>query len=118
MVGQKQPDLLLLNDGDLAYAKIRLDERSLDTLVTSIETIDDSLARALCWGAAWDMTRDAEMSASDFVTLVLSGIASETDAFGVNRLPGLRRDGRHALLGPRAPRARCATSGRPGCASC
>ncbi len=34
------------------------------------------------------MTRDAEMSATDFVTLVLSGIASETDAFGVNRLPG------------------------------
>jgi len=88
LVGEKQPDLLLLNDGDLAYAKIRLDERSLHTLVTSIETIDDSLARALCWGAAWDMTRDAEMSATDFVTLVLSGIASETDAFGVNRIPG------------------------------
>ena len=118
VVGQKQADLLLLNDGDLAYAKIRLDERSLDTLVTSIETIDDSLARALCWGAAWDMTRDAEMSASDFVTLVLSGIASETDAFGVNRHPRVRRDGRHALLGPRAPRRRCATSGRPACASC
>jgi len=88
LVGQKQPDLLLLNEGDLAYAKIRLDERSLETLTTSIETIDDSLARALCWGAAWDMTRDAEMSASDFVTLVLSGIASETDAFGVSRIPG------------------------------
>jgi len=88
LIGQKQPDLLLLNEGDLAYAKIRLDERSLETLVTSIETIDDSLARALCWGAAWDMTRDAEMSASDFVTLVLSGIGSETDAFGVSRIPG------------------------------
>src|SRR3954470_9023631 len=88
LVGQKQPDLLLLNDGDLAYAKIRLDERSLETLVTSIETIDDSLARALCWGAAWDMTRDAEMAATDFVTLVLSGVGSESDAFGVNRIPG------------------------------
>ncbi|HRI95025.1 MAG TPA: aminopeptidase N, partial [Nocardioides sp.] len=88
LLGTKQPDLLLLNEGDLAYAKIRLDERSLDTVVTSIETIDDSLPRALCWGAAWDMTRDAEMSATDFVTLVLSGIASETDAFGVARIPG------------------------------
>jgi aminopeptidase N len=87
LVGEQQPDLLLLNDGDLAYAKIRLDARSLETVVTSIETLDDSLARALCWGAAWDMTRDAELSATDFVTLVLSGIASETDAFGVNRLP-------------------------------
>jgi aminopeptidase N len=88
LVGTRQPDLLLLNEGDLAYAKIRLDERSLETVVTSIETIEDSLARALCWGAAWDMTRDAEMSATDFVTLVLSGIASETDAFGVARIPG------------------------------
>ena len=88
LVGTRQPDLLLLNEGDLAYAKIRLDERSLDTVMTSIETIDDSLARALCWGAAWDMTRDAEMSATDFITLVLSGLASETDAFGVSRIPG------------------------------
>jgi aminopeptidase N len=87
LVGQRQPDLLLLNEGDLAYAKIRLDERSLATVVGGIATLEDSLARALCWGAAWDMTRDAEMSATDFVTLVLSGIGSETDAFGVSRIP-------------------------------
>ncbi|HYF71972.1 MAG TPA: aminopeptidase N, partial [Nocardioides sp.] len=87
LVGQRQPDLLLLNEGDLAYAKIRLDERSLATVVDGIATLDDSLARALCWGAAWDMTRDAEMRATDFVALVLSGIGSETDAFGVSRIP-------------------------------
>jgi aminopeptidase N len=87
LVGQRQPDLLLLNEGDLAYAKIRLDERSLATVVGGLATLDDSLARALCWGAAWDMTRDAEMSATDFVALVLSGIGSETDAFGVSRIP-------------------------------
>ena len=88
LVGQEQPALLLLNEGDLAYAKIRLDERSLATVVGGIATLDDALARALCWGAAWDMTRDAEMSATDFVHLVLSGIGSETDAFGVARIPG------------------------------
>jgi aminopeptidase N len=88
LVGQQQPALLLLNEGDLAYAKIRLDERSLATVVGGIATLDDALARALCWGAAWDMTRDAEMSATDFVELVLSGIGSETDAFGVARIPG------------------------------
>ncbi|MCW2773786.1 MAG: Membrane alanyl aminopeptidase Metallo peptidase family [Nocardioides sp.] len=87
LVGQRQPDLLLLNDGDLAYTKIRLDERSLTTVIEGIARLDDSLARALCWGAAWDMTRDAEMSATDFVTLVLSGVGSETDAFGVSRIP-------------------------------
>ena len=88
LVGQKQPDLLLLNEGDLAYAKIRLDERSLATLVGGLKTLDDSLARALCWGAAWDMTRDGEMRATDFVELVLSAVGQESDAFGLSRIPG------------------------------
>ena len=87
LVGVRQPDLLLLNDGDLTYAKIRLDERSLETVVGGLSRLDDSLARALCWGAAWDMTRDAELSATDFVTLVLGNIAVETDAFGSSRIP-------------------------------
>ncbi len=87
LVGQRQPDLLLLNDGDLTYAKIRLDERSLATVVGGLRTLDDSLARALCWGAAWDMTRDAEMAASDYVTLVLQNVGGETDAFGIRAIP-------------------------------
>jgi len=86
-VGEKQPDLLLLNDGDLTYAKIRLDERSLATVIGGLSKLDDSLARALCWGAAWDMTRDAEMRATDFVTLVLANIGQETDPWGVTRIP-------------------------------
>ena len=76
LVGQAQPDLLLLNDGDLTYAKIRLDPRSLATAIEHIDKIDDSLARALLWSAAWDMTRDAEMRTTDFVTLVLRGIGT------------------------------------------
>jgi aminopeptidase N len=87
LAGQRRPDLLLLNDGDLTYAKIRLDERSLATAVERIATLEDSLARALCWGAAWDMTRDAEMAATDFVELVLRGIGSESDVMAVSRLP-------------------------------
>jgi aminopeptidase N len=87
LVGKTQPDLLLLNDGDLTYAKIRLDERSLRTAVQHIDAVSDSLTRALIWGAAWDMTRDAEMRASDFVALVLRGIGSETDQTAVAALP-------------------------------
>ncbi|MGI8613563.1 MAG: aminopeptidase N, partial [Nocardioidaceae bacterium] len=86
LVGERQPDLVLLNDEDLTYAKIRLDERSLRTLTESIAHIDDSLARALCWGAAWDMTRDAEMRASDFVALVLAGVGTESDMTAVSSL--------------------------------
>ncbi len=92
LVGEKQPDLVLINDGDLTYAKIRLDERSLATAVHHIDKVADSLARALLWGASWDMTRDAEMSATDFVALVLRGLGTETDLTAVSRLPVYARN--------------------------
>ncbi|MGZ4631920.1 MAG: aminopeptidase N [Actinomycetes bacterium] len=86
LVGRAQPDLILLNDDDLTYAKIRLDERSLATVTRSIATFQDSLARSLCWSAAWDMTRDGEMAAADYLTLVLHGVGSESDSSVVRTL--------------------------------
>ncbi|MFD0687707.1 aminopeptidase N [Actinomadura fibrosa] len=79
LAGKKRPDLVLVNDDDLTYAKIRLDEHSLRTLVDHIGDIKDGLPRALCWSAAWDMTRDAEMATRDYVKLVVQGIAGVTD---------------------------------------
>jgi aminopeptidase N len=80
LVGETQPDLVLLNDDDLTYAKIRLDERSLRTLVNGgIAAFTDSLPRALCWAAAWDMARDAETPTRDYVRLVAAGVHSITD---------------------------------------
>ena len=79
LVGVKQPDLLLLNDDDLTFTKFRLDERSWKTAVAHLGDVDSSLARALIWGAAWDMTRDAEVSTGDFLDLVISGIEKESD---------------------------------------
>ncbi|MFB8146942.1 aminopeptidase N [Microbacterium sp. NPDC056003] len=78
--GRRRPDLVLLNDDDLAYAKIRLDDRSLQTAIDHLGKISDPLARSLVWGAAWDQTRDAEASASDYVDLVLRNIGSETES--------------------------------------
>jgi aminopeptidase N len=96
LAGQQRPDLVLVNDEDLTYAKIRLDEHSLRTLVGSggsatwvdggIGAFTDSLAAALCWSAAWDMTRDGEMAGRDYVRLVLSGISSVTDISVVQTL--------------------------------
>jgi aminopeptidase N len=80
LAGRPRPDLVLLNDEDLAYAKIRLDERSLGTAIEHLDKIADPLARSLVWGAAWDQTRDAEASASDYVDLVLRNIARETES--------------------------------------
>jgi aminopeptidase N len=86
LAGQPRPDLVLVNDDDLTYAKIRLDEHSLRTLVDSIGAFTDSLPAALCWSAAWDMCRDGEMAARDYVRLVLSGIGSVTDISVVQTL--------------------------------
>jgi aminopeptidase N len=72
LTGRPRPDLVLVNDDDLTYAKIRLDGQSLRTLVTGIGELTDSLPFALCLAAAWDMCRDAEMAARDYVGLVLS----------------------------------------------
>src|SRR5204862_6401267 len=49
-------------------------------------TMPDSLARALCWSAAWDMTRDAELPARDWVELVLNGVDAETESSVVQAL--------------------------------
>lgn len=87
LVGVAQPALLLLNDEDHAYAKIRLDERSMATAISSLASFEDSLPRALVWGAAWDMTRDGEMRTRDWVDLVLANIGHETDAWAVTRIP-------------------------------
>jgi len=79
-VGMAKPDLVLINDDDLAYAKIRLDDDSLDVALEHLKDIDNPLARALVWGAVWDATREAETRPSDYVTLVLRNIATETES--------------------------------------
>jgi aminopeptidase N len=80
LVGRKRPDLLLVNDDDLAYAKIRLDERSFETAVEHLDGFGDSMPRSLVLGAVWDMTRDGEAPARAFVEVALQAIAQETDS--------------------------------------
>ncbi|QNE47221.1 aminopeptidase N [Glaciihabitans sp. INWT7] len=80
LVGTTKPALVLLNDDDLAYAKIRLDPDSLAVAIDHLAHIENPLARAIVWGAAWDATRDGESAASDYVRLALGNIASETES--------------------------------------
>jgi aminopeptidase N len=114
------PDLLLINDGDLAYTKIRLDPRSLATATESLGTLEDPLARGLCWSAAWDMLRDAELPARRYLELVLANLGGEDQIAVVagllrnaevaaivygdpaNREPARRRLAEHALDGLRS----------------
>ncbi|MDF3045366.1 MAG: Membrane alanine aminopeptidase [Ornithinibacter sp.] len=88
LVGQEQPDLLLVNDDDLAYAKIRLDERSLATALAHPRGFTSSLPRSLFLASAWDMTRDAEMGARRFAALVLDTLPGESDSTLLRTLLG------------------------------
>ncbi|MCM2391978.1 aminopeptidase N [Streptomyces albipurpureus] len=74
-----RPAVVLLNDDDLSYAKVRLDERSLSVVTEHLGDFTASLPRALCWASAWDMTRDGELATRDYLSLVLSGIGKESD---------------------------------------
>ncbi|MCW2909766.1 MAG: pepN [Actinomycetia bacterium] len=86
LAGERQPDLVLVNDDDLTYAKMRLDSHSLVTLITAIGEFTESLPAALCWAAAWDMCRDAEMAARHYVQLVMSGVDHAEDISVVQTL--------------------------------
>jgi aminopeptidase N len=77
--GAPRPDVVLLNDDDLSYAKVRLDEQSLAVVRDHVGDFTDSLPRALIWASAWDMTRDGELATRDYLELVLHGIGKETD---------------------------------------
>ncbi|MFI1863758.1 aminopeptidase N [Streptomyces jumonjinensis] len=74
-----RPAVILLNDDDLSYAKVRLDEQSLAFVTGHLGDFAESLPRALCWASAWDMTRDGELATRDYLALVLSGIGKESD---------------------------------------
>ena len=84
--GVSRGKLILVNDDDLTYCSLRLDPASLETLLTRIADIADPLPRTLAWSAAWEMTRDAELTARDFVALVSDGIHAETEVGVAQRL--------------------------------
>ncbi|MBQ6642963.1 MAG: aminopeptidase N [Saccharopolyspora sp.] len=91
LTGVHRGKLVLVNDDDLTYCTMRLDPESLATLIDRIGDLDESLPRALCWSTAWEMTREAELKARDFVSLVLgrsadSGIGAESEIGVVQRV--------------------------------
>ncbi|MFE8951085.1 aminopeptidase N [Streptomyces althioticus] len=79
LAGADAPELVLVNDDDLTYCKTRFDDTSLATLREALGDLTDPLARALCWSALWNMTRDALLPARDFIALVLRFAGRETD---------------------------------------
>ncbi|MCL1898392.1 MAG: aminopeptidase N [Micrococcales bacterium] len=85
---QGPADLLLVNDQDLAYAKIRLDPVSLQAAQNQVGQITDSLARALVWGSLWDTVRSAELPASLHLKTIFANLDGETHSTAVQSLLG------------------------------
>ncbi|ORB76096.1 aminopeptidase N [Mycobacterium scrofulaceum] len=86
LVGVPLGKLVLVNDDDLTYCSLRLDGESLRTALTRIADIAEPLPRSLVWSAAWEMTREAELRARDFVALVSGGVQAETEVGVAQRL--------------------------------
>jgi len=80
LIGQPRPALVLVNDEDLAYAKIRFDERSLATVLAHPRGFAETLPHSLAVATVWDMTRDGEMAASDYLPYALAVIDGERDS--------------------------------------
>ncbi|MFG2470804.1 aminopeptidase N [Streptomyces canus] len=79
LAGAEAPELVLVNDDDLTYCKTRFDAGSLETLKSGLGDLTDPLARALCWSALWNMTRDALLPAREFIDIVLRFAGRESD---------------------------------------
>jgi aminopeptidase N len=86
LVGVSRGKLILVNDDDLTYCSLRLDPESLQTSLERIADIAEPLPRTLVWSAAWEMTREAELRARDFVALVSGGVHAETEVGVAQRL--------------------------------
>ncbi|OJZ64979.1 aminopeptidase N [Mycobacterium paraffinicum] len=86
LVGVSRGQLVLVNDDDLTYCSLRLDGESLRTALARIADIAEPLPRSLVWSAAWEMTREAELRARDFVALVSGGVHAETEVGVAQRL--------------------------------
>jgi aminopeptidase N len=86
LVGVSRGELVLVNDDDLTYCSLRLDTESLRTALERIAAIAEPLPRSLVWSAAWEMTREAELRARDFVALVTGGVHAESEVGVAQRL--------------------------------
>ena len=80
LIGKNHPGLILINDEDLAYAKVRLDKDSREFAIQNLSDFKDPLARSVIWTSVWDGARDAEIPITEFIELVLNNIHSETES--------------------------------------
>ncbi|MET9517201.1 aminopeptidase N [Streptomyces sp. NPDC002994] len=75
----RRPALVVLNDGDLTYAKIRLDEQSEEPALRNLSAVPDPLTRAVLWNSLRDMVRDGELEPVAYLETARAHLPEETD---------------------------------------
>ncbi|WP_033318011.1 aminopeptidase N [Streptomyces yerevanensis] len=75
----KRPALLVLNDADLSYAKIRFDTDSFATVRAHLSALPDPLTRAVVWNALRDCVRDGELAPTAYLDTARTHLPHETD---------------------------------------
>ncbi|MCX5556891.1 aminopeptidase N [Streptomyces sp. NBC_00038] len=75
----RRPALVVPNEADLTYAKIRLDGTSLETVLRGLSAIPDGLTRAVVWNTLRDMARDGELAPAAYLETAAAHLPEETD---------------------------------------
>jgi aminopeptidase N len=75
----KRPALLLLNDGDLSYAKVRFDPETFETVRKELSGLPEPLTRAVVWNALRDAVRDGELAPAAYLETARAHLPLETD---------------------------------------
>ena len=78
--GRPEPVVLLPNDGDFSYCKVRLDPASQATLASSLGRLADPLSRAVAWNSVRDLVRDGELAPQRYLALAARHLPAETDS--------------------------------------
>ncbi|WP_413756733.1 aminopeptidase N [Streptomyces sp. MMBL 11-3] len=74
-----RPALVVPNDLDLTYAKIRLDDLSEETALRGISGVPDALTRAVLWNTLRDMVRDGDLAPTAYLETARAHLPEETD---------------------------------------
>ncbi|MCD2467458.1 MULTISPECIES: aminopeptidase N [unclassified Streptomyces] len=86
-----RPALVVLNDQDLTYAKLRFDQPSLEAALRGLSRIPDALTRAVIWNALRDMVRDGDLRPADYLEVALAHLTEETELALVQGVLGFAR---------------------------
>ncbi|GAB3159451.1 aminopeptidase N [Micromonospora sonneratiae] len=105
LAGTPVADVLLPNDGDLTFAKVRLDDASASAVPLVLPGMADPLARAVLWSATLDAVTDGQRPVADLVSLILAALPAETEVIVVEDVLVLSRVLVDRYLGTDARRA-------------